>query len=65
MDDSPISDQEAAERAAFREKLQSLSFAFVGGGVRGRSTFHDATIGERVREAKQNPDAEPVGTRWV
>jgi hypothetical protein len=56
---------DAAERAAFREKLLSLRFNFVGGGRYGRSSFNEATIAERHREAMKNPDVEPVGSRWV
>jgi hypothetical protein len=65
MTETAVSQDDAAARAAFREKLESLRFNFVGGGRYGRSTFNDATIADRQREATQHGGAEPIGSRWV
>lgn len=41
--------------------VRTLGFTFTGGGTYGRETFHDATIGERIREAQSHPNAEHIG----
>lgn len=56
---------DAAARAAYREKLRSIGFNFVGGGGYGRKAFSERTTAEVQREMAKNPDAEPVGKRWV
>ena len=57
-----MTDSEEEARVAFKEKLRSLAFGFVG----GREQFHGPTIGERQRDiitrAKQNGyNPEPIG----
>lgn len=41
--------------------IRGIGFTFTGGGMYGRGAFHSATIGERVREARSNPNAEHIG----
>lgn len=56
------SEEEAAERAAFKAKLQSLSFGFTF----GRDQFHGPTIRERqehtIAKSRENGhEITPIG----